>query len=114
MHPRSHYCGHLRASEQGQEVCLYGWVNRRRDLGGLIFLDLRDREGLIQVVVEPDSAAFSVAEQLRSEFVVCVRGTVRLRPEHQRNPTPTGDIEVLAGDITLLSEAQTPDRKSVV
>ena len=76
--------GDLRGADAGKSVTLQGWVNRRRDLGGLIFLDLRDRTGLVQIVIEPDSAAFAVGEQLRPEFIVTVSGSVRLRPAEQR------------------------------
>ncbi|MEM6430881.1 MAG: aspartate--tRNA ligase [Deinococcota bacterium] len=107
---RTHYCGDMRAEHDGQEVRLQGWVNRRRDLGGLIFLDLRDRAGLLQVVIDPDNAdAFNVAEQVRSEFVVDMTGQVRLRPEGQRSSKlATGDVEVVATSLTILSEAKTP------
>ncbi|MEX2535898.1 MAG: aspartate--tRNA ligase [Trueperaceae bacterium] len=107
---RTHECGALRAEHQGSAVVLKGWVNRRRDLGGLIFLDLRDRSGLVQAVVEPDNApAFAVAETLRSEFVVDVRGTVRLRPEGQRSERlATGEVEVLVDGLELLAESRTP------
>ena len=91
-------------------MTLQGWVNRRRDLGGLIFLDLRDRTGLIQVVIDPEQAeAFALAERLRSEFIVEVRGEVRLRPEDQRSERmATGEVEVLARGLGILSEAKTP------
>ena len=107
---RTDYCGALRAAHEGQEVTLQGWVNRRRDLGGLIFLDLRDREGIVQAVVEPDNErAFGVADSVRSEYVVQVTGVVRLRPEEQRTTRlPTGDVEVLIDTIEVLSTAKTP------
>lgn len=107
---RTHYCGQLRRDHESQHVRLQGWVNRRRDLGGLIFVDLRDRYGLVQVVIGPDNAdAFKVAETLRSEFVVDIRGQVRLRPDDQRSTKlKTGDVEVLASDVNVLSEAKTP------
>ncbi len=106
---RTHMCGELRAGDDGSSVVLQGWVNRRRDLGGLVFLDLRDRTGIVQVVVEPDAAeAFATAEAVRSEFVVTVSGTVRLRPESQRGKTGTGDVEVVAVSLTVLSIAKTP------
>ena len=103
-------CGELRRENAGQEVRLQGWVNRRRDLGGLIFLDLRDRSGLVQIVVDPEQAdAFAAAERLRSEFVVEITGEVRLRPEDQRSERmATGEVEVLAKEVTILSEAKTP------
>ena len=107
---RSHYCGALRAEHAGEQVLLQGWVNRRRDLGGLIFIDLRDREGLVQVVVDPErESTFQVAERLRSEYVVEVAGQVRLRPESQRvSRYPTGAVEVLAESVRILSSARTP------
>ncbi len=106
---RTHMCGELRADQAGERVVLHGWVNRRRDLGGLVFLDLRDRSGLVQVVVEPTSqAAFRTAESLRSEFVITVEGLVRLRPEDQRGRAPTGEVEVVADRLTVLSTAKTP------
>ena len=107
---RTHTCGALRAEHEGTTVLLQGWVHRRRDLGGLVFFDLRDRAGLTQVVVEPDaSAAFAVAQGLRSEFVVEVHGTVRTRPEAQRSAKlATGAIEILATGLEVLSEAKTP------
>ena len=107
---RTHYCGHVDETLVGQEVALCGWVHRRRDHGGVIFLDLRDREGLVQVVYDPDTReAFSVAEQVRSEFVVRVEGRVRPRPEGTVNPDmPTGQIEVLGKSLEILNRAQTP------
>lgn len=88
---------------------MQGWVNRRRDLGGLVFIDLRDRSGITQVVVEPDAElAFANAERSRSEYVLTVSGTVRLRPENQRGETPTGAVEVLATGVEILSSARTP------
>ena len=107
---RTHMCGELRRENAGQEVRLQGWVNRRRDLGGLVFLDLRDRSGLVQIVVDPEEAdAFAAAERLRSEFVVEIVGEVRLRPEDQRSERmATGEVEVLAKEVTILSEAKTP------
>ncbi len=106
---RTHTCGELRADDAGNSVTLQGWVHRRRDLGGLIFLDLRDRSGLVQVVIDPESPAFGVGEQLRPEFIVTVGGTVRLRPEGQRSTKlETGAVEVVAETVTILSEAKTP------
>lgn len=104
-------CGELRIEDVGKDVVLRGWVHRRRDHGGLIFFDLRDRYGLTQVVANPEesSAAHRVAESLRSEFVVEVRGVVRERPEGTRNPNlGTGDIEVEAATIKIENEALTP------
>ncbi|MGB1299260.1 MAG: OB-fold nucleic acid binding domain-containing protein, partial [Psychrobium sp.] len=83
---RSHYCGQVNESLIGQQVELVGWINKRRDLGGVIFLDLRDREGILQVVYDPDlEDAFAVANSLRNEFCVKVTGIVRPRPEGQVN-----------------------------
>ncbi|MDD5658330.1 MAG: aspartate--tRNA ligase [Elusimicrobia bacterium] len=101
-------CGELDASWAGKEVRLAGWVHSRRDHGGLYFLDLRDRSGLVQVVVDPEQAeAFLAAGKLGSEHVVAVAGRVRLRPEGMRNPKlPTGDVEVAAARLTLLNSSQ--------
>src|SRR5215207_9717163 len=95
-------CGSLRAGNIGENVVLRGWVNRRRDLGGLIFIDLRDRYGLTQVVFNPEIApqAHAAASDVRSEYVLEIRGTVRERPEGTRNPKlATGEIEVEAQDV---------------
>ncbi|MGB1270923.1 MAG: aspartate--tRNA ligase [Endozoicomonas sp.] len=107
---RSHYCGELNLSHDGQEVTLCGWVHRRRDHGGVIFLDLRDREGMAQVVVDPDTEeAFALADRARSEYVLKVTGFVRPRPEGTANPNmPTGEIEVLGKQVEILNQAQTP------
>lgn len=107
---RSHYCGHLDASHIDQEVEICGWVHRRRDHGGVIFIDLRDREGLVQVVYDPDlPAIFATAEQVRSEFVLRVKGRVRARPEGTKNPNmPTGEIEILGLELEVLNRADTP------
>ncbi len=107
---RTHHCAALRATDAGQRVLLQGWVHRRRDLGGLVFIDLRDREGLTQVVVEPEAqSAFAVASALRSEFVVEIAGLVRARPQAQVNERmATGGVELLAERIEVLSEARTP------
>jgi aspartyl-tRNA synthetase len=107
---RTHRCGALRAEHTGQHVTVTGWVNRRRDLGGLVFLDLRDATGIIQVVADPERPeAFGATESLRSEFVVAVRGEVRTRPEEQRTARlATGDVEVVAERVEVLSEAETP------
>lgn len=106
---RTHYCGILREEHLQQPVVLEGWVNRRRDLGGLIFIDLRDREGIVQVVVNPESPCFLEANQVRSEWVVRLEGTVRSRPAEQVNKKiGTGAVEVAAERLEVLSEAKTP------
>ncbi|MGA7802983.1 MAG: aspartate--tRNA ligase [Gammaproteobacteria bacterium] len=107
---RSQYCGDLNETFVGQEVVLCGWVNRRRDHGGVIFVDLRDREGLLQVVFDPDRPEiFMVAERVRSEYVLQVRGRVRRRPEGTENShLPTGQVEVLGEQLTILNAAETP------
>ncbi len=107
---RTHRCGELNESHIDQEVDLCGWVHRRRDHGGVIFIDLRDREGMVQVVVDPDTPeAFAAAEQVRSEYVIKVHGKVRRRPEGTDNPNlPTGQIEVLASSLEILNWAETP------
>ncbi|HEX3572508.1 MAG TPA: aspartate--tRNA ligase [Acidobacteriaceae bacterium] len=107
---RTHMCGQLRAESAGENVVLMGWVNRRRDHGGLIFLDLRDRTGITQVVVDEQTGeAHDKADAARSEYVVAVKGHVRRRGQGLENPNmPTGEIEVVAGQILLLNEAKTP------
>ena len=107
---RSHYCGQLNEARIDETVSLCGWVHRRRDHGGVIFVDLRDRDGLCQVVFDPDRAdTFAQAETLRNEFVVRVKGLVRARPEGTVNPDlPSGAIEVLAHELEILSVARTP------
>ena len=108
---RSHGAGVLRAEDAGSEVQLAGWIATRRDHGGVVFLDLRDRSGVVQVVADPAVAAGLVeaAQRLRDEWVVRVVGTVRPRPEGMRNPKlPTGDVEVAATAIEVLSESRTP------
>jgi aspartyl-tRNA synthetase len=107
---RSHYCGELNSSHVGSEVVLCGWAHRRRDHGGVIFIDLRDREGLVQVVFDPDRPeVFRRAEQVRSEFVLRISGRVRPRPEGTVNPDlPTGEIEVLGTDLDILNVSETP------
>ncbi|MFW5453965.1 aspartate--tRNA ligase [Thioalkalivibrio sulfidiphilus] len=107
---RSHYCGSVNESHLDQEVTLCGWVNRRRDHGGVIFIDLRDREGLVQVVFDPDlPKVFATAERVRSEYVLKVKGRVRRRPAGTENPDlPTGAIEVLGRELTVLNSAETP------
>ena len=107
---RSHYCGQLNESLDGQEITLCGWVHRRRDHGGVIFLDIRDREGLAQVVFDPDRAeTFAKADRVRSEYVVKITGKVRMRPEGARNANmASGAIEVLGYELEVLNEAETP------
>ena len=107
---RSHYCGDLNENFVDQEVTLCGWVHRRRDHGGVIFLDVRDREGIAQVVYDPDTVeSFAIAEGVRNEFVIQVAGRVRLRPEGTINEDmPTGKIEVLGKKLTVLNTASTP------
>jgi len=107
---RTQYCGDLNSQHTGQEVVLCGWVQRRRDHGGVIFIDLRDREGLVQVVFDPDRAeVFARAEQVRSEYVLKITGRVRPRPEGTINPDlPTGEIEILGLDLEILNAAETP------
>lgn len=101
---RSHLCGQVNETLEGQSVTLCGWVDRRRDLGGLIFIGLRDNAGIIQVVVEPESAAFADTERLRNEFCVRIKGTVRMRPESQWNKDmATGKVEVVADEVELLN-----------
>ncbi len=104
---RSHYCGHLNKSLAGQTVELSGWVNRRRDLGGLIFIDMRDREGIVQVVIDPDMAdAYEVANQLRNEFCIRLVGEVRVRPDSQVNKDmATGEVEILANQLEIINRA---------
>ena len=107
---RSHYCGDLRASESGQEVEIYGWVHRRRDHGGVIFLDVRDRTGVLQVVFDPDEEeSFALADSVRNEYVLMAKGKVRPRPEGTVNTDmPTGEVEVLGSELKILNETKTP------
>ncbi len=107
---RSHYCGELNESHLGQEVELCGWVNRRRDHGGVIFIDLRDREGIMQVVFDPDEpVSFAIAESVRSEYVLRLRGKVRTRPEGTINENmPTGKVEMLGLELEILNKSETP------
>ncbi len=101
---RSHLCGEINETMDGQSVTLCGWVDRRRDLGGLIFVGLRDNAGIVQVVVEPESDAFADAERLRNEYCVRIKGKVRLRPESQWNDSmATGKIELVAEDVETLN-----------
>ncbi|MCP4596801.1 aspartate--tRNA ligase [Neptuniibacter sp.] len=107
---RSHYCGDLRKEHIGEDITLCGWVHRRRDHGGVIFLDVRDREGLAQVVFDPDrEESFALADSCRNEFVIEIKGTVRSRPEGTINPEmPTGEIEVLGKELVILNKSETP------
>ncbi len=107
---KTDYCGDLRAGDEGKDVVLAGWVHRRRDHGGLIFIDLRDSRGIAQVVFSPDqAAAHAAASEARGEYVVQVRGRVqRRRPGTENDKMPTGDIEVAAADATILNAAKTP------
>jgi aspartyl-tRNA synthetase len=105
----THTCGELRTSDLGKEVTLTGWVGRRRDHGGLIFIDLRDREGLTQVSFDPDISggeAFRTAEKVRTEWPLKVVGIVRQRPDANPN-LPTGEIEVLASEVEVLNTSKT-------
>ena len=110
MAMRSHYCGLVTEAQLGQTVSLCGWVNRRRDHGGVIFVDVRDREGYVQVVCDPDRAEmFVVAESLRNEFCIQVKGLVRSRPEGTTNDNmKSGKIEVLCHELTVLNPSVTP------
>ena len=107
---RSHYCGLLNEQHVGQEVVLCGWAHRRRDHGGVIFVDLRDREGIAQIVFDPDAKeSFALAETVRSEFVLKITGIVRLRPEGTSNAVMgTGRIEVLGKKLEILNASRTP------
>ncbi len=105
---RSHYCGEIDRRNENQNVVLMGWVNTRRDHGGLVFIDLRDRSGLVQVVLNPNQEACKAAKDIRGEFVVAIEGKVRVRPEGMRNPNlKTGEIEIVGERIEILSEART-------
>ena len=107
---RTHYCGDVAEGDVGSRVELCGWVHRRRDHGGVIFLDVRDRAGIVQVVYDPDTpASFSVAEQVRSEYVLRIRGRVRPRPAGTVNPEmKTGRVEVLGDELEVLNRSATP------
>ncbi|MDO8953242.1 MAG: aspartate--tRNA ligase [Gammaproteobacteria bacterium] len=108
LNNRTRYCGEITESLVGKTVEIYGWVHRRRDHGGVIFLDLRDREGLLQVVCEPEARdIFTKAETVRNEFVIHVTGTVRMRPENQANPhLRSGQIEVVASALSILNTSE--------
>jgi aspartyl-tRNA synthetase len=108
---RTHYCGALRATDAGKTVILMGWVQRRRDHGGVIFVDFRDREGLVQVVFNPElnPAVHQEAHRIRSEYVLAVQGKVRKRPEGMANPDlKTGEVEVMIDELEILNESKTP------
>ncbi|EOI7481002.1 TPA: aspartate--tRNA ligase [Yersinia enterocolitica] len=105
---RTEYCGQLNLSHVGQEVILCGWVNRRRDLGGLIFIDMRDREGIVQVFFDPDhKAAYEQASELRNEFCIQITGTVRARPDSQINKDmSTGEVEIFANTLNIINRSE--------
>ncbi len=107
---RSHYCGDVNETLDGQTVTVAGWMHRRRDHGGVIFIDLRDREGLVQVVCNPEDAeSFAIAERVRSEYVLEIEGTVRLRPDGSDNADlKSGKIEIVASRVVILNSAETP------
>src|SRR5210317_1379447 len=107
---RTHYCGELNQQHIDQHVTVCGWVNRRRDHGGVIFVDLRDKKGMLQVVFDPDDEAmFAEAETLRNEYVIQVDGRLRLRPEGTENPEMgTGEVELLAQSLQILNASETP------
>ena len=107
---RTHYCGHINRSHIGQTVTLCGWAHRRRDHGGVIFIDLRDREGMAQIVIDPDTVeAFKLAESVRSEYVLKIVCKVRARPDGTVNKNiPTGEVEMLAAEIEILNASLTP------
>jgi len=108
---RTHYCGSIRAKHAGENVVLMGWVHRRRDLGGLIFIDLRDREGIVQIVLDPEKKpqAHALAHDIRSEFVLAIKGRVNLRPADMINPSlKTGEIEIIIDKLEILNESDTP------
>ncbi|OOZ37997.1 aspartate--tRNA ligase, partial [Solemya elarraichensis gill symbiont] len=107
---RTHYCGQLNISHNDETVELCGWVHRRRDHGGIIFIDLRDRDGLVQVVYDPDDAdTFATAEEVRGEYVLRIKGRVRPRPEGTVNKDlGTGEIEILGQELEILNRSETP------
>ncbi|ADR18782.1 aspartate--tRNA ligase [Calditerrivibrio nitroreducens] len=108
---RTHYCGELNGKNTGEDICVMGWVHRRRDHGGVIFIDLRDKTGLLQLVLNPEISpeAHSIAEAVRSEYVVAVKGKVEKRPEGTINENlPTGEIEIIVKEIKILNNAKTP------
>ena len=107
---RTHYCGELNRSHIDQQVTLCGWAHRRRDHGGVIFIDLRDNKGLAQIVIDPDTAeAFKIAESIRNEYVLKITCKVRMRPEGTVNKNlPTGEVEMLASEVEILNASLTP------
>ena len=107
---RTHYCGEVKKTEVGQEVEVCGWVHRRRDHGGVIFLDVRDRSGIVQVVYDPDTEdSFATADRVRNEFVLRAKGLVRDRPDGTVNPEmATGEVEILGSQLEILNAALTP------
>ena len=108
---RTYYCGEVPESAVGKEICVMGWVQRQRDLGALIFIDLRDRTGIVQLAFDDttDKEIFDKAFSCRAEYVVCAHGTVRYRGDGAINPNlPTGKIEVYVKEFKILSAAQTP------
>lgn len=106
---RTHYCGSLRKEHAGQTVVLMGWVDGRRDHGGLVFVDLRDRDGIVQIVMNPSDAAQAASKDVRGEFVIAIQGHVRARPAGMANSkVKTGDVEVEVTKMEVLSEANTP------
>ncbi|MGB3135594.1 MAG: OB-fold nucleic acid binding domain-containing protein, partial [Nodosilinea sp.] len=108
---RTHYCGTLRASDISSTVTLFGWVDRRRDHGGVVFIDLRDRTGVVQIVSDPERtpASYPWADPLRNEYVVKIEGRVSQRQEGSINPKlPTGEIEIYADTIELLNAVRKP------
>ena len=108
---RTHHCGTIGAEQVGTEVVLCGWVERRRDHGGLIFIDLRDRSGVVQIVASPDHnmESFHKAEDVRNEYVLCVRGTITERDAAAVNPNlPTGKYEMYCEELRVLNAAKTP------
>jgi len=108
---RTHYCGSVSIADDGREVILMGWAHRRRDHGGVIFVDLRDREGIVQIVFNPEAGqtVHGEAHRIRNEYVLAVKGTVRKRPEGMTNPAlSTGQVEVVISELEILNESKTP------
>ncbi|MDI3473166.1 MAG: aspartyl-tRNA synthetase, partial [Thermotogaceae bacterium] len=107
MLKRTHTCGELRKANVGERVVLNGWIDRRRDLGGIIFITLRDRYGLTQIVFNPGTEVYEKAKSLGGEYVIGVEGVVRERPENAVNPSmPTGEIEVLVEKLEIFSSSK--------